>query len=48
MLWHTDHNHETGCFRGILCGNCNTGLGKFRDAPHLLRLGADYLERGVA
>jgi hypothetical protein len=40
---HTDHDHETGTFRGILCGSCNVGLGYFYDSPELLRGAISYL-----
>jgi len=28
-----DHCHEKGHIRGLLCSNCNTGLGMFGDSP---------------
>lgn len=40
-----DHDHVTKKFRGLLCHNCNTGLGKFKDSPELLRLAAAYIEK---
>lgn len=42
---HLDHDHLTGVFRGILCGNCNLGMGHFGHDPARLRAAADYLEK---
>lgn len=39
-----DHDHVTGQVRLLLCPNCNTGLGLFRDSPALLRRAAEYAE----
>jgi hypothetical protein len=41
---HVDHCHSTGKVRGLLCRECNQGIGKFRDSPDLLRLAILYLE----
>lgn len=49
--WAIDHDHDCcaglygcgGCVRGILCIECNTGLGMFRDNPELLRAAAAFL-----
>lgn len=41
---HLDHCHSTGKIRGMLCSECNTGLGKFVDQPDLLRAAANYIE----
>lgn len=40
-----DHCHSTNTRRGLLCGDCNKGLGMFRDNPALLRAAAAYIER---
>lgn len=40
------------CVRGLLCFNCNTGLGSLQDNPEFLRIAANYIEsykvKGIA
>lgn len=51
--FHVDHDHTCcdyegscgACVRGLLCDDCNRGLGMFRDRSDALRNAASYVER---
>src|SRR5262245_41793994 len=42
-LLNVDHDHVTGKVRGLLCSNCNTALGLFRDEVRNLVSAIKYL-----
>lgn len=39
-----DHNHITGKVRGLLCEQCNFGIGNLKDSLELLKQAIKYLE----
>jgi len=40
---HIDHCHDTGKVRGLLCGDCNTGIGLLREDVANLHRAITYL-----
>lgn len=42
---HLDHDHKSEKIRDFLCGNCNWGLGNFRDNIQFLQSAISYLEK---
>jgi hypothetical protein len=52
--WHIDHDHSCcgvrgkkscgNCIRGILCGNCNSGIGMLQDDPKVIIEASKYLK----
>lgn len=47
-LLYVDHDHTTGYIRGLLCHNCNFGIGHFKDSPSLLEEAARYLREHLS
>lgn len=43
--WQVDHCHKINKVRGILCHNCNLGLGHAKDSVEVLETWISYLQR---
>lgn len=39
-----DHDHETGCIRGLLCSDCNVALGLLQDDVARLQKAIEYVK----
>lgn len=44
---HIDHCHSTRIIRGLLCKQCNTSLGHFKDSAKMLKAAIVYLKKGA-
>lgn len=42
---HIDHCHESNKLRDLLCHQCNSGLGQFKDNIEILQKAIDYLRK---
>jgi hypothetical protein len=42
---HVDHDHESGKIRGLLCTQCNPGIGYFQDSIERLQKAINYLKK---
>lgn len=42
-----DHDHETGMVRGLLCHQCNMGLGCLQDDPALMIKASMYVSKNA-
>lgn len=42
-----DHCHDTMIVRGLLCSNCNIGLGQFKDSIEILTSAMNYIKNNA-
>lgn len=43
-----DHCHDSGVVRGILCSDCNTSLGRFKEDPYIISRAVSYLDGNLS
>lgn len=44
-LYHIDHNHDTLVIRGLLCSNCNTGIGLLKEDEGIINSALKYINK---
>jgi hypothetical protein len=44
-VFHVDHCHDRGHVRGLLCHNCNVGIGNFQHDTAVLESAIQYLNQ---
>lgn len=40
-----DHDHKTGNIRGLLCKNCNTAIGMFKEDVDVIMRAIEYIKK---
>ena len=45
VVWHADHDHDTGQKRGILCQKCNMGIGLLGEDIEILEQAIMYIKK---
>lgn len=43
-ILHVDHCHTTSKVRGLLCYNCNNGIGRLKDSVDILKRAIEYIK----
>lgn len=44
---HIDHNHDNNKIRGLLCGNCNTGIGLLKENIEIMQKAINYIKKHI-
>ena len=47
QVLYIDHCHVSGNVRKLLCHECNTGIGMFKDNPKLLQRALQYVQKSL-
>lgn len=43
-----DHDHDTGIVRGLLCSNCNVGIGMFQHNTVIIKSAMSYISNATS